>query len=328
MDGAKASSSKDYYYILGVSPEATTAEIHEAFRELNDRFGPHVNISGQDPESMLKAFKDITEAYDILSDPARRAHYDSANLPYLQKTHLRQLWGKMTGTTTADGFANTAEDTVVEVEVTLREAIKGTLRKVRIDENLPCKHCLTMKPVERMKCQYCRGAGNRHQTRLEEVQLAPGIYDRMVVKVPNIGKFDSRVNRNGDLIINIKIRQHQYFTVMGRDITCTVPETFLEAILGAEIEVPTPSGKVMMKIQPLTQSGRVYRLKGMGIAGADLLATMEVIVPKQISGDEVELFRKLKTISTTPNPREELLKRLKEQNEANLGETQPIPPIS
>jgi DnaJ-class molecular chaperone len=326
MDGAKQ-SSKDYYYILGVSPEATTAEIHEAYRELNDRFGPHVNIAGQDPESMLKAFKEINEAYDILSDPNRRAAYDSTNLPHLQKTHLRQLWGKMTGTTGQDGLGqNAAEETIVEVEVTLREAIKGTIRKVRIDENLPCKHCLSMKPVERMKCQYCRGAGHRHQTRQEEVQLPAGMYDRMLLKVQNLGKFDQRVNRNGDLVVNIKIRQHQYFNVMGRDITCTVPVTFLEAILGAEVEVPTPTGKVVMKIQPLTQSGRVYRLKGMGIAGADLLATMEVIVPKQISGEEVEIFRKLKAISTTPNPREELLKKLKE-GENNLGETQPIPPV-
>lgn len=324
MDGAKA-SYKDYYYILGVSPQATTAEIHEAFNELHDRFGPHVNISGQDPDSMLKAYREITEAFEVLSDPNRRAAYDQANLPHLQKTQLRQLWGNLRGTNGQEQApAGAPDETNVEVEVTLREAIKGTIRKVRIDENLPCKHCIAMKPVERIKCQYCRGSGQRHQTRLEEIPLQPGMYDRMMVRVPNLGKFDQRVNRNGDLVLTIKLRQHQYFNVMGRDVTCTVPVTFLEAILGGEIEVPTPTGKVVMKIQPLTQSGKVYRLKGMGLAGADLLASIEVIVPKQISADEVELFRKLKAVSTCPNPRDELLKRLKENE---LSETQPIPPM-
>jgi DnaJ-class molecular chaperone len=322
MDGAR-STYKDYYYILGVSPEATTAEIHSAFQELYDRFGPHVNMNGQDAASMLKAYKDITEAWETLSDPSRRAAYDQANQPHLQKTQLRQLWGNMRGGTSGEGEAvvANADDTCVEVEVTLREAIKGTICKVRIDENLPCKHCIGMKPVERIKCQYCRGSGQRHQARMEEVQLQPGIYDRQMVKVAGLGKFDQRVAKNGDLVITLKLRQHQYFNVMGRDITCTVPVTFLEAILGGEIEVPTPTGKVVMKIQPLTQSGRVYRLKGMGLAGADLLATIEVVVPKQISAEEVELFRKLKTVSTTPNPREELLKRIKN---AEMGETQPI----
>jgi DnaJ-class molecular chaperone len=112
---------------------------------------------------------------------------------------------------------------------------------------------------------------------------------------------------------------------MGRDITCTVPVTFLEAILGGEIQVPTPTGKVIMKIQPLTQSGRVYRLKGMGLAGADLLATMEVVVPKQITAEEVELFRKLHAISSLKNPREEILARLKEENPA--APEQPLPPV-
>jgi DnaJ-class molecular chaperone len=103
--------------------------------------------------------------------------------------------------------------------------------------------------------------------------------------------------------------------MIGRDITCTVPVTFLEAILGGEIEVPTATGKVVMKIQPLTQSGKVYRLKGMGLAGADLLATIEVVVPKQISAEEVELFRKLQAMSTYPNPRVELLAKLKEEQQ-------------
>jgi DnaJ-class molecular chaperone len=307
MDGAKA-SLKDYYYILGVSQEATTAEIHQAFQDLHERFGPHVKMTGQDPDSMIKAYRDISEAYEVLSDPQRRAQYDQVSLPHLQKTHLRQLWGKVTGTQTMELNLNPAEETAMDVEVTLREAIKGGVKKIRIDENLPCQKCAGLKPMQRMSCQNCHGTGHTHQQRWQEIAIDPGVYDRMTLRKPGLGKFDPRVNKNGDLVVTIKIRQHQYFT-------CTVPVTFLEAILGGEIEVPTATGKVVMKIQPLTQSGKVYRLKGMGLAGADLLATIEVVVPKQISAEEVELFRKLQAMSTYPNPRVELLAKLKEEQQ-------------
>lgn len=313
MDSAKNTSYKDYYYILGVDPESTTQEIYDAYQELYNRFGPHVPISGQEPEAMLKAYKDICEAYEVLTDPIRRQQYDKENLPHLQKTHLRQLWGKLTGTDpNKQDSKNDGEETVMEVEVTLREALKGTSKKLRVDENLPCGNCVNLKPVQRMQCPNCRGAGHTHSTRFEEIAMEPGLYDRMQVRRERLGKFDPRAGRNGDLIVVVKLRQHQYFSVMGRDITCTVPVTILEAILGSEIEVPTPTGKVIMKIQPLTQTGRVYRLKGMGLAGADLLATIEVVVPKEISVDEVELFRKLKAVSTHRNPREEILAKLKE----------------
>lgn len=316
MDGARTSSYKDYYYILGVSPEATSSEIQEAYTELYDRFGPHVNMNGQDPEAMIKTYKDICEAYDTLMDPKRRQQYDELNYPHLQKTNLRQLWGKFTGTDGKEAAtAGGADDTEIEQEITLREAIKGTVTKIRIDENMPCKMCIGKKPVERISCMSCRGTGATHRARQEEIPILPGAYPGMEIRVPNLGKFDQRVQKHGDLVVKLKLRQHQYFNVMGHDITCTVPVTFLEAILGGEIEVPTATGKVVMKIMPLTQSGKVYRLKGMGIAGADLLATIEVVVPKQISADEVELFRKLKAISTIKNPREELLAMLKQDRD-------------
>jgi DnaJ-class molecular chaperone len=313
MDSAKV--YKDYYYILGVTPEATTQEISEAYNELYERFGPHVNISGQDPEAMLKAFKDICEAYEVLMDPGRRQEYDRTNQTALHKTHLRQLWGKMTGSNGASvPTQGQAEETRMETEVTLREAIKGTERTFRIDEQLPCRACISLKPVQRLKCYHCRGTGHTFHSREEEVQLPAGMYDRMELRVREAGRFDPRVARNGDLMIVVKLRAHPFFTVMGRDLTCTVPVTMLEAVLGADIEVPTATGKVIMKLQPLTQTGRLYRLKGMGLAGADLLVTVQVVLPTQISAEEVELFRKLKSVSTMRNPRDEIFQKLSELN--------------
>jgi DnaJ-class molecular chaperone len=305
-------SFKDYYYVLGISSEATSEEIQEAYRELSDKYGPHVTMHAQDPESMLKTFRDITEAYDVLIDPEKRREYDQQNLPHLQKSHLRQLWGKLTGTDpNRDGKSTSdAAETTMEVEVSLKEAFKGTHKVMRIEEQLPCQQCHTLKPMQRLACQGCRGTGSLYNVRNEDIELPAGLYDKMEVRRPGLGKHDLRVHKNGELVLQIKVKPHQFFSLIGRDVSCTVPVTILEAVLGGEIEVPTLTGKVIMKIMPLTQTGRVYRLKGMGLGGADLLATIEVVVPTQISADEVILFRKINDISTIKNPREELFAKL------------------
>lgn len=311
--------SKDYYHALGVNREATTEEIHEAYQEQYAKLGSQVNVSGQDPDAAVKAYRDLTEAYEVLMDPQRRQEYDQVDLPQMEKTHLRALWGKLTGTdpNKESQGKGAPEDLFMDGEITLRDAIKGTHRQFRVDEQLPCKACVTMKPVQRTQCPQCRGAGNVYNSRQENVDIPAGQYDKAQIRIPGSGKFDARTSRRGDLVIVIKIRQHQFFTVIGRDITCTVPITVIEAMLGGEIEIPTATGKVFMKIQPLTQSGRVYRLKGMGLAGADLLATMDVVIPAQISVDELELYRKLKTVSTSKNPRDEIFANLTAQNEQN-----------
>jgi DnaJ-class molecular chaperone len=102
------------------------------------------------------------------------------------------------------------------------------------------------------------------------------------------------------------LRAHQFLQVLGRDVTCTVPVTIYEAVLGAEIEVPTATGKVIMKIQPRTQAGRVYRLKGLGLAGADQLVTVEVTTPQQLNDEELRLWQRLQNMSQDANPRASL----------------------
>ena len=316
MDGSKA-TYKDYYYVLGLKPDATDEEIRDAYSDLQERLGPHVSVSGHDPDTMIKAWRDVTEAFDVLGDPERRKQYDAENLPHLQKSHLRSIWGKFSGVDVSGQTMTTGQpnETRMDLEITLRDSIKGTIGKLRIDDSLPCGICGKLKPVQRAQCTNCRGAGYTHNARLEELEIPPGACGGEEVRFPGLGKYDMRVGRPGDLIVTIKLRPHMFFGIMGRDLTCTVPITITEAVLGGEIDIPTATGKVVMKIQPLTQTGRVYRLKGMGLAGADLLATMQVVVPVQISAEEVELFRKLKTNSSQPNPRTDIFAKLAEQNQ-------------
>jgi DnaJ-class molecular chaperone len=303
---------KDYYYVLGVTKDATSHEIQEAYHDLYEKYGPHVSVSGQDPEMLLKTFKDISEAYETLMDPAKRKEYDTKNEQHFHKGDLRALWGKFAGEQVKVGPQKTkpAQDQEVELEVTLKEAMKGTRKVLRIEEPKPCDDCTGLKPVQRLQCPNCRGLGYTTSERTEELDLPAGLYDKLQIRRPDMGKFDLNANRRGDLVMTIRLKQHPYLTVLGRDICCTVPVTIFEAVLGGEIEVPTATGKVIMKIQPRTQSGRVYRLKGLGLAGADQLITVEVVTPQQLTDEEVGLFRRLKEMSKDPNPRESLYTKL------------------
>jgi DnaJ-class molecular chaperone len=194
----------------------------------------------------------------------------------------------------------------MELDVTLKEAVKGCHRQLTVTDPKACEECVNLKPVNRMQCQTCRGVGYFNVDRRVELDLPKGLYDDMEIRKTGLGKWDIRANANGDLVIKIKLRQHPVLGVLGRDITVNVPVTLYEAMLGAEIEVPTATGRVVMNIKPLTQPGRVYRLKGLGLGGADQLITIDVIIPDKLTAEEVQLFQKLRQMSKEPNPRKSL----------------------
>lgn len=308
---------KDLYYILGVASDASPQQIKEAYEQLYDKYGPHVNMGHQDPEANIKAYKDITEAYEVLGDPHKRRQYDEVAAQALNsKSHLRQLWGKLTGdgNEKPSGQHDKKHDPVaqyMEIDVTLKEAYLGAHRHIRIEESMPCQACATMKAVNRLGCEKCRGTGYIRSNREEELDMPHGMYHDQDIVYPGKGKFDMRAGRCGDLVLQVRLREHTFFQVTGRDVTCRVPVTIYEAVLGGEIQVPTPTGKkIVMKIQPLSQSGRIYRLKGIGLPGGDLLVSIEITIPHQVNAEEVAMFKKLQEQSTGPNPRDAMFAKL------------------
>jgi molecular chaperone DnaJ len=196
----------------------------------------------------------------------------------------------------------------LECEITLKEAMKGCTREIRLSDPRPCEQCNAMKTVNRMQCQNCRGLGYFNVERVTDVDLPAGTYDGMEIRRPGCGRYDIRAKSQGDLILKVKIMPHPVLGVLGRDITVTVPVTLYEALLGAEIEIPTATGKVVMKIQPLTHPGRVYRLKGLGLAGADQLVTIDVVFPQKMTPEEMAMLTKMKEQSQEPSPRDGLWK--------------------
>lgn len=310
---AKTQSHKDFYYILGVRPDATSREIQEAYETLYDKFGPHVNVHGMDADLMIKTFKDICDAYEVLMDPVRRKEYDGKTSQMRQSMgDLRALWTKATTQPSETGSYPKVSALAVEMEceITLKEAIKGCVKQFRLSDPRPCEECQQQKAANRMQCPNCRGLGYFNVERVDDIELPPGMYDGLEIRRPDAGRYDLRAGRPGDLIIKIRLLPHPFLGVLGRDITCTVPVTIYEAMLGAEIDIPTATGKAVMKIQPLTHAGRVYRLKGLGLAGADQLVTVDVVFPQKLSGEEIAMFKKLKEISKDPNPRDAMFSRI------------------
>lgn len=315
MEQSKTQTQKDYYYILGVRPDATSREIQSAYEQLYEKFGPHVNISGMDPDIMIKNFREICDAYEVLMDPRMRADYDRNSAQLRQSMgDLRNLWQKNaekpqepSGMQTG-GIKAAALAVELECEITLKEAMKGCTREIRLSDPRPCEQCNAMKTVNRMQCQNCRGLGYFNVERVTDVDLPAGTYDGMEIRRPGCGRYDIRAKSQGDLILKVKIMPHPVLGVLGRDITVTVPVTLYEALLGAEIEIPTATGKVVMKIQPLTHPGRVYRLKGLGLAGADQLVTIDVVFPQKMTPEEMAMLTKMKEQSQEPSPRDGLWK--------------------
>jgi molecular chaperone DnaJ len=377
----KKSAVRDYYYILGVSSNATSKQIQVAYDELYQKFGPHVSAEELDPDAMLKAYKDICEAYEVLMDPKRRQEYDRKSAEAKATTNeLRDLWMKKTGVNPvlddqpdapkahgAGSFLHTKEHKTakqpeivtaehhvvrdtnrhavahqgqasseythpsnehddqteptstfagmhpgkyeVDLYVTLKEAFKGSRKEIRLSDATPCEDCAGLKPVARLQCPTCRGLGTFNVERVEEVDLPSGMYEGMEINLAGRGKYDPRSGQRGDMLLKISLIEHPLLVLDGKDIKCRVPVTLYEAMLGAEIQAPCATGKVNIKIQPLTQPGRVYRLKGLGLAGGDQLVEIEVVLPSRLSGDEVAIFKKLKEGYKETNPRDALFNK-------------------
>ncbi len=282
---AKDLYEKDFYKVLGIDKQAGADEIKKRYRALARELHPDKNKGDATKE---ERFKGISEAYEILSDSKKRAEYDEARLLFEQGGFRSPMGGGgqggdfhdiFGGSNPQDLFANLfgggrrgprkGQDLQTEASITFRESITGTNLDLRLSTD--------------------RGA-----TQNITARVPAGVSDGAKIRVK--GKGAPGEAGPGDLFIMLHVKAHAIFGRKGENLTITLPVSFTEAALGADIKVPTMSGDdVTVRIAPGTSNGRTLRVKGRGITKGtvtgDLLVTVEVQVPQRVDGKALDTLR-------------------------------------
>ena len=371
--GARDSVEKDYYAALGVAKDAGAADIKKAYRKLARDLHPDTNPGGEE------RFKAVSEAYDVLSDDAKRREYDEQRslfgsgvrggpgspfdlgdlfgragggvgdvLGGLFGAGQRAPGGQRAGGARAQRPARGADveaavtlsflDALRGVTVPLRLTTTGTCETCKGDGAAPgtsartcgvcggqgvtsrnqggfafaepCTACRGTGQVVDTPCPGCRGSGSTTQERSLTVRVPAGVEEGQRVRVAGRGGAGARGGPAGDLLVLVHVSPHPLFGRKGDAVTLTVPVTYPEVALGAEVKVPTPDGAaVTLRVPAGTASGRTFRVRGRGVprkSGAgDLLVTVEVAVPARLT-DAAEKALRAYAAAAPDDPRASL----------------------
>lgn len=284
---------QDYYKILGVSRSATAEEIKKAYRNLARRYHPDRNPNNKEAEAR---FKQINEAYEVLSDAEKRARYDQLGRHYHQWRGGQSVnWSDIGGSGSFSGFGNEGSfaDFLSSIfgggraRESYRQPIRGQDVEMPIELSLEEAYSGTERTITR---------GNRRRT----VRIPPGTRDGMRVRVEGEGEAGFGGGPNGDLYLVVSIKPHPIFEWRDDDLYTDLKLPLYTAILGGEATVPTLSGEVKLRIPPGTQSGKLFRISGRGMPRAkqpgeygNLYARVLIQVPTDLTGEELALFEKL-----------------------------------
>ena len=349
---------KDYYKVLGVSDTATDKEIGKAYRKLAKQYHPDANPGSED------RFKEISAAYDVLGDAAKRKEYDEvrrlgpAGNPFagmggrpggfggaggagsgFRVDDLGDLLGNIFGRGNRPGRAGGArtggpmgvqrgQDLETGLHLSFLDAVNGITTTVNLTSEAPCHTCggsgaapgtvpevcpvcggrgvindnqglfSFSQPCQTCggtgirvehPCPTCHGAGVEHRARQVKVRIPAGVEDGQRIRVKARGGAGRGGGPSGDLYVVVHTDRHPVFGRKGKDLTVTVPVSFPEAALGANVKVPTLDGPVTVKVPAGSKSGRTLRVRGRGVPVSsgvgDLLATIEVDVPDRLSDE-------------------------------------------
>ena len=194
------------------------------------------------------------------------------------------------------------QDLESPIEVTLEEAYSGTSRTISLQVEEPCTVCQGSGQIQNLPCSTCRGAGVVPRIKRLEVKIPPGVNNGSRVRIAGKGQPGYSGGASGDLYLVISVKPHPTFERHGDNLHVDIPVPLAVAVLGGEVQVPTPKGKLALKIPPETQNGRIFRLAGQGMphlgksSRGDLLAKVNVVLPTRLSEKEKELFRQLSMI--------------------------------
>ncbi|MFB2599004.1 DnaJ C-terminal domain-containing protein [Herbiconiux sp. P17] len=320
---------KDFYKVLGVSKDISDAELKKAYRKLARQYHPDSNQGDAKAEAR---FKEISEAYSVLSDTEQRKEYDQIramgsgarftaggggqgggfedvfggmfgqgggggargqSYSYQQAPGgFDDILGGMFGRGGGGGFGaygpTRGRDVTARTTIDFITAVKGDTIKLQTADG---------KPIT--------------------VKIPAGVADQQKIKLRGKGEPSPDGGEPGDIVLTVSVRKHPVFERDGLNLRVNVPVTFVEATLGATIEVPTLGGApVKLKVAAGTPSGRILRVKGRGVESSkgkgDLLAVVQVAVPSHLSAAQREALEAFHSVEPAENPRTELLAKARE----------------
>ncbi len=309
---------KDFYAVLGVSKDVTEAELKKVYRKLARQYHPDSNPGDAKAEAK---FKEISEAHSVLADPELRREYDqiramgsgarfSAGGRPGQPGGFEDVFGGMFGNQQRSGYQGTSfEDLLGGMFGAQQPGFRGGPTRGRDVTANTTLDFVTAINGETIKLQPAGGAPIT-------VKIPAGVSDGQKIKLKGKGEPSIDGGTAGDLVLTVSVRKHPVFERDGLNLRVDVPVTFVEAALGATIEVPTLGGEpVKLRVAPGTPSGRILRVKGRGVTSAkgtgDLLAEVQVAVPARITDDAKAHLEAFAKAMPAENPRAELIERAK-----------------
>jgi molecular chaperone DnaJ len=340
-------AKRDYYEVLGVEKSVTIEEIKKTYRKLAIKYHPDKNPGDKTAE---EKFKELGEAYEILSDEQKRALYDQHGHAAFDRRAggfgrgggfhdpfevFREVFGGASifedlfgGGRRDPTQPERGDDLRYDMEITFEEAAHGCEKEIAVTKpercdvchgsgaeagsqtrTCPtcggrgqvissrgifsiaqtCPHCQGAGRVIDKPCKACKGAGRRERTSKIKLRIPAGVDTGSRLRSAGNGEAGFRGGPSGDLYVVLHVKAHEIFQRDGDDLLCEVPVGFVQAVLGADIEVPTLNGKATLKVPAGTQPGTMFRLKGKGVKNiqgyghGDLHVRINVEVPTHLS---------------------------------------------
>jgi molecular chaperone DnaJ len=350
------SSKRDYYEVLGVQRGATDQELKQAYRRLAIKFHPDKNPGDSEAE---ERFKEIAEAYQVLSQTELRARYDrfghagvgstasagaGQGFPGFEELFdifgIGDMFGGRAGQRTGP---RRGSDLRYDIEITLEEAAAGFKTKIRVPRletcelcrgsgaaegshptrcntcagtghvryqqgffsvSRTCSTCRGSGKVIKDACRECRGAGRVEREKTLEIKMPAGVDNGSRLRISGEGEAGEQGAARGDLYVIVHVKEHDVFERRDANLYCTIPVSFTQAALGAELTTPTLDGPEKLRVSEGTQTGTVFRLKGKGMpvlggrGRGDLFATVNIVTPTSLSREQRRLLEEMAALES------------------------------
>ena len=318
---------RDYYEVLGVQKGAGEDELKKAYRKLARKYHPDLNKDN--PEAADK-FKEVNEAYEVLSDKDKRAKYDQFGFAGVDPSYgggagasgfgggfdmgdLGDLFGSFFGGGFGGGRSQRrnapqrGESIRQTVVLSFEEAAFGCEKEITVERIETCGDCGGTGKIIKKPCPKCGGQGRVRKTRKFKVNIPAGIDDGQSIQQRGQGNAGANGGPAGDLYVTVAIRPHPIFTRDGSDVYVEIPISFAQAALGDTLQVPTIDGRVEYKVPEGTQTGTMFRMRGKGIQNVngrgrgDQYVRVNIEVPKNLTDKQKKLLREFEETSTDEN---------------------------